>query len=268
VRRWRAELVSVATLGFILCATPATAQTQTPPPRADPAENAHDSDPTKPVLFSIRPEFSRFDADFSRLTLIFRYDRAQFAKRRWLPGRRGTILRFEVPLARMQVDEAAGEMGLGDAYGQLLLVPYMSRTFALVAGSGLIMPTATGNLLGAGKWVVAPATGPVWFLRGRGMVFLKLQNFVSVAGDARRPDINFLLVTPTLIRTFQRRWWMLADSETRTDWLGDRRTSVKSGLQIGHAISPHVAVWAKPEVWWGGHSNGQWNLKFGVVWYR
>jgi hypothetical protein len=29
-----------------------------------------------------------------------------------------------------------------------------------------------------------------------------------------------------------------------------------------------MALWVKPEVWWGAHRDGDWNLKFGIVWYQ
>ncbi len=259
------RIAVIAALAILICADIARGQNRTATAGdAGPT----DSNPTRAVLFSIRPELYRPAGDVTRAALIFRYDRAALMKRRWLPGRRGAIFRFEAPVARAQVAGAVSETGIGDIYGQLLLVPYISPTFAFVAGAGLVVPTATGPLLGAGKWVLAPAAGPVWFLPGQGMIFLKFQNFVAIAGDGDRPDINHLVIAPTIIRIFRQRWWVLVDSEARTDWLRDRRTSVKSGLQIGHAVGPRLAIWAKPEVWWGANRDGRWNLKFAVVWYR
>ena len=112
------------------------------------------------------------------------------------------------------------------------------------------------------------AAGPVWFFRGRGLLFVKLQELVSVAGDSRRSDVNTLLITPIFIHAVKERWWVLADSETRTNWLREGRTGVKSGLQIGRTVATGFGVWAKPEVWWGPNRDGRWNLKLGLVWYR
>src|SRR4029079_8345583 len=227
----------------------------------------NDTDPTRPVLFSIRPEFYNPSPTVTRAALIFRYDQAALRARRWLPGKRGVILRFEVPLAETHVGNTPRRAGLGDAYGQLLVAPYFTRTRAFVIGTGLSIPTTSGPLLGAGKWVVAPAVAPVWFLR-RGMFLVKLQNFASLGGDSSRPDVNFLLITPSFIHAVGRRWWVLADSETRTFWRADSRTDIKSGFQVGRNLVGAFAVWVKPELWWGPNDNGQWNLKFGLVWYR
>ena len=227
-----------------------------------------DSNPTRPVLFSIRPELYSPSAEVTQAALIFRYDQAALRKRRWLPGERGVVLRFEMPLAYTHAGGTLQQTGLGDAYGQLLVAPYLTRSFGFVVGSGLQVPTASDKLLGSGKWIVAPAAGPVWFFHGRGLLFVKVQELKSVAGDPTRADVNTLLLTPIFVESVKEHWWVLADSETRTDWLRGARTGVKSGLQIGRIVSTGFGVWAKPEVWWGPNRGGRWNLKLGLVWYR
>jgi hypothetical protein len=257
------SFVVAAAFGLIIASV---SHAQTNSPTADAVEG-QDSDPTRAILFSVRPEIYKPNDDVTQAALIFRYDRAMLVKRRWLPGRRGVIVRAELPMLRTQADDNA-EAGIGDAYAQMLVTLYRKQSFAVVGGTGVIVPTATGDRLGSGKWVLAPAAGPVWFFRGHGMAFVKFQNFVSVAGDDRRPDSNFLLITPTIVRTFSGRWWMLADSEAKTDWTDDGHTSAKSGLQLGKAVGRRFAVWMKPEVWWGADRDGRWNMKFGLVWYR
>jgi hypothetical protein len=227
----------------------------------------NDSDPTRAVFFSIRPELTGLDSDVTRSALIFRYDQAALRKRRWLPGQRGVILRFEVPIAYARIG-ARESAGLGDAYAQLLIAPHLTSKFAYVVGTGLVLPTASDDGLGAGGWILAPAGGPVWFFRGRGLLFIKLQNSISVGHDPERPATNVFVFTPTLVRTFAGQWWALADTETRTNWLRDGRTGFKSGLQIGRALGSRAGVWVKPEAWWGPNQDGSWNLKFGLVWYR
>ena len=263
-RRKPARRAGPLVLLFVLStALPAVAQApeQT---IANPIRN--DSDPTRAVLFSIRPEFSWLNADISRSALIFRYDYAALRQRRWLPGRRGVILRLEMPITQTST-ASTDEIGLGDAYAQLLTVPYFTRTFAFAVGTGVGIPTATDDLLGTGHLVVAPAVAPVWFLPD-GMFFVRVQNSTTVAGDGNRPDFNVLIVAPTFIHSVGGRFWVLADTETQTDWRRDERTGIKSGLQVGRAIAGRIGVWAKPEVWWGPNPVGRWNLKFGIVWYR
>ena len=219
------------------------------------------------MFATVRPEFSRGDDNIWRFQTIGRYDTAILRNRRWLSGRRGLLLRFEVPASVGERPTLGVHAGLGDTYAQVLSVERASRRFAWAIGSGLFIPTATHDLLGSGKWIVAPATVPVGFFR-RGLWLVKVQNLTSIAGDSTRPAVNFLLVTPTLIRAFGRGWWVLADTETKTDWRRDRRTGVKSGIQLGHVVSRGLGLWIKPEVWWGPNQDGNWNLKTGIVWYR
>jgi hypothetical protein len=214
-----------------------------------------DSDPTRPVLFSVRPEYFGVGDGIWRSQIIARYDQAALRKRRWLSGQRGLLLRFEIPIAFAGASGVASRAGLGDAYAQMLLIPRLSGRFALVAGSGLIVPTATSPALGTGKWALAPAVVPVWFLRGAGMFYVKFQ------------DYHFLLITPTLIHRLGSASWVLLDTESRTDWSRDR-TGVKSGVQFGRILPNGIGVWLKPEVWWGGDRGGDWNFKTGIVWYR
>jgi len=202
------------------------------------------------------------------MSVIGRYDRALVRNRRWLGGKRGLLLRFEVPVAFSETPSSGRANGLGDSYGQFLTIPHLSRRFALAVGSGLFIPTATSKGLGTGKWTLAPAVVPVWFLRGRGMLFVKFQDVVSVAGDEARPDAHFLLITPTLIHKLTRRSWVLLDSESLTDWRQDGRTGIKSGVQLGYLLPQGIGLWIKPEIWWGPHQSGEWNLKTGLVWYR
>ena len=149
----------------------------------------------------------------------------------------------------------------------MLVIPILSGRFGLATGSGLSIPSATTAALGTGKWTVAPAVVPVWFLRGRGMVHVRFQDYVSFAGDAARPDLHFMLFTPTIIHTVGRSSWVLIDTEWRTDWL-KHRTSAKSGFQFGRIMPNGLGLWVKPEIWWGANRGGEWNLKTGIVWYR
>ena len=231
--------------------SPAAGQTARPPGEAET-----DSDPTRPVFVSLRPEFYNFDRQH-RQHLIGRYD-AVF--------RRVVILRVEVPAVRHD-NGGHATAGLGDAYGQFLLVPYASGRFAVVAGSGVVLPTAVDSRLGGGQWVLAPVTAPLWRF-SRGLAYVKLQNFTSVGGDDTRAPVNHLLVTPTVIRAVGRAWWVLADAETKTNWRQDGRTGLKAGVQVGRRITTGVGLWVKPEVWCGPNRDGTWNLKLGVVWYR
>jgi hypothetical protein len=224
-------------------------------------ERERDADPTRPVFFSIRPEFYARNDVSTQFSLIFRYDTALFAK-----SRAAAILRAELPVSGAR---AGGEVngGIGDAYVQVLVPWSATRTFVLASGSGVALPTASDDLLGARRWTIAPVVAPVWRLR-RGLTVVKFQNFVTAGGDEWRHGANYLLITPTFLHLIGRRWWLLVDAETKTDWRSGGRTGIKSGTQIGLVARPGLGLSIKPEVWWGPNRDGQWNLKLGLVWYE
>lgn len=109
-------------------------------PLAAQATTRSDSDPTAPIFFSVRPEYSSIAPDVSRLVLIARYDAAVFADRQWLPGRRALLLRFEVPIAGLADAGRASASGGGDAYAQALSVLWRWGRVAVVAARGCPRP--------------------------------------------------------------------------------------------------------------------------------
>jgi hypothetical protein len=80
--------------------------------------------------------------------------------------RRGSILRLDVPLA-VNNNGQSTQAGLGDTYVQDILIQYLSRKFALGAGSGLTLPTATNRKLRTGKWIASPIAAPLWIFGRR-----------------------------------------------------------------------------------------------------
>lgn len=225
-----------------------------------------DIDPTRPVLFSIRPEFYTLAHGAEQRVLIFRYDARVFATRRFLSGLPGVILRLEAPIVGA---DANGQhaFGMGDAYGQFLIIPYATQTFAWLFGSGVVVPTASDTLTGTGKWAVAPMGIPFWRF-SNALFYIKVQNFTSIAGEATRRDLNYLLVTPVFFHRMSRGWWMFADSDVKTTWTDEDRTNVKSGAGLGRGIARGVSMWVKPEVWLGPSPEGRWSVRSGIVWYQ
>ena len=264
----RVVVAACIAAAITLPAAPAAAQNTGQTPELPDPIVRNDTNPTDAVLFSIRPEFYKPNDDVTLGAVIFRYDNIAFPQRRLLPGRRGVVMRFEMPVSGAQLGDAALKAGLGDAYAQLLVAPYFNRRFAYVVGTGIGAPTATDRMLGSGKWVAAPLTGPVWFFGRRGMALVRVQGFTSFAGDESRPDVRALVVAPLFMHSIAASTWMLMDTEAKKNWQRDGQISFKSGFQLGQIVSSKFAIWGKPEIFWGDNREGQWNLKFGLVWYR
>jgi hypothetical protein len=264
--RWNGDLLRTA-LAIAWLAIPLSAAAQGPPLALDPAAKAqalaNDTDPTKPVFFSLRNEFTRLNEVAWTNAFILRHDKLTI-KRLGIKGpARGVLTRFDVPIVSSHT--AAGTTtGLGDLYLQALLAPRIRGRFVTAIGTGLTLPTATSQVLGRRKWIAAPAIVPLLFFPGKGFTYVKFQDFISFAGDSNRPDVHYLTVTGSLLYRTSKRWWIVADTETNTNWQNSGTTWFKSGLLLGRMVSPRVGAWMKLEIPYGDYRVGEWILKASV----
>ena len=185
MRRLLSEVIAVA----LALAGSAAAQepTDTIVPGADASAAGSDSDPTKPIAFSLRDEFVKLSSSSSSNVFILRLDRLVL-KGLGMPGVfRGVLGRVDLPLVTIRTP-ADTETGLGDLYLQALVAPRIKGRFTIAVGTGLGIPTATAEELGTGKWVLAPAVVPIWFFPKKGFAAIKVQDWVSVIGGADRAD--------------------------------------------------------------------------------
>jgi hypothetical protein len=249
---------------FLSAGNTAAGQVPEPTPTPQPSTvEGVEEDPTKPIAFSIRNEYRNLKNSAWANTAIFRLDKVVFSELRYPGGAKGVILRFDVPLNTVHRGTVT-KSGLGDIYAQAIFVPRASRRFALAVGSGIVIPTATNDLIGQGKLILAPTAVPVWnFPKSRRTLLVRFQNFFSVAGKSSRPDVNFFVAAPALIGRLHGRWWYTADTELRWNW----KTQVGSGISgflVGRLVKGKFGIAFKPEVPWGPGRVGDFNLKFAV----
>ena len=243
-------LLSAATLILFLSALAAAqggSPTVAPPPPA-----GDDSDPTRPVVWSLREEYYNLPGEAWNNAFILRFDRAVFRERPQPLGKSGILTRFDIPfvVARRADGTSAG---LGDIYAQALVLPYRKGKLTVAAGSGIILPTATHRRLGAGKLTIAPAVAPIRFIPKRGFFLVKVQDYFSVAGAGGRPDLHYMTITPLLVWLLKGKpYWVQLDAETQTNWKADARTGLKTGFLLGR-MTKRRGMWIKVEVGIGAH---------------
>jgi hypothetical protein len=243
-----ADLVRAEIL--ILCLSAIAAAQAGSPTVAPPPPAGDDSDPTRPVVWSLREEYYNLPGESWNNVSIFRVDRAVLKERPRPLGKRGFLMRLDVPFV-VGHRPTGTSAGLGDIYAQTLLLPYSRGKFILAAGSGVFLPTATSQRLGTGKLTVAPAIAPVWFVPKRGFLLVKVQDYFSVAGANDRPDLHYMTITPLLVwRLKNKPYWVQVDSETQTFWNRDNHTSYKAGFLLGR-MTERRGVWIKLEVGMG-----------------
>jgi hypothetical protein len=114
--------------------------------------------------------------------------------------------------------DAGSQSGLRDTTEGLYFSP--SRTwhgFTWGVGPIFLLPTATDELLGAGKW----GAGPTWVLvwQGSGWTVGILGNHTwSFAGDADRPDFNQTYLQPFIAYTTRQAWTFTLQGEDTYYW--------------------------------------------------
>ena len=264
------RMSSLALAGVVLLIPYASAMVaQTPQSTSQPQEPEPgvDDDPTRAVFFSIREEYRNLTGGAWNNRLVLRKDAVVLRGKR-LGGRGGFLLRTDVPITTTHLGSET-HTGLGDIYGQALYIPYLSRKFAFVVGTGIVLPTATHKTLGLGKWQVAPLAVPTWFLsRKKGFVSVKFQDFISIAGGGDRPGVHALFINPTLNYLPARRWVLQADAESRTNWKNRNRTDFRVGFGVGKVMTHRLFLGLKCEVPIGATRPGDWTLKVTNIFYR
>jgi hypothetical protein len=223
-----------------------------------------EANPTRAVLYSLREEFYALRGDAWQNVFVARADAAIFRKAP-LPARAsGVLLRADLPFPVLHAGTTT-QGGLGELYGQALVVPRFSQLFLLPLGTGFVFPTATSSALGSGKFILAPAVVPALFFRGRGFAYVKFQDWFSIAGASSRPSVHFLTVTPTILWRIGLTAWTLIDEESNTNWKGGASTWAKVGFELGTLLVPGHGLSLKAEVAFGGSRPGVLTAK--VVYY-
>ena len=234
---------------ILFCSVIALGQTGSPTV-APPPPSGDDSDPTRPVVWSLREEYFNLPGESWNNAFVLRVDRAVLKERRRPLGKNGMLTRVDIPFVIAHRPDGTSA-GLGDIYGQALVLPYRKGKFVWAMGSGLFLPTATNRRLGTGKLTVAPVVAPVWFIPKRGFFFVKVQDYFSVAGAGDRPDLHYMTITPLVVwRLKGKPYWAQLDAEAQTNWKRDAHTGYKTGFLFGR-ITKRRGVWLKVEVGMG-----------------
>ena len=126
---------------------------------------------------------------------------------------------FPVMISQNDLFPGSGsQSGLRDTTEGLYFSP--SRTFngfTLGAGPIFLLPTATDELLGAGKWGGGPTGVLAW--QGSGWTVGILANHIwSFAGDADRTDFNQSYLQPFIAYTTPKAWTFTLQGEDTYDW--------------------------------------------------
>jgi hypothetical protein len=131
------------------------------------------------------------------------------------------ISRTILPVMFSQNDLFPGsgsQSGLRDTTEGLYFSPKRTfNGFTLGVGPIFLLPTATDELLGAGKWGAGPTGVVVWQGSGWTVGILAFLTW-SFAGDADRADFNQTFLQPVIAYTTARAWTFTLQGEDTYDW--------------------------------------------------
>ena len=118
---------------------------------------------------------------------------------------------------------SGSQFSLGDTVQSLFFSPKSTDPFIWGVGPAFLIPTATDDLLGGGKWGAGPTgvilkqTGPLTY----GVLANQLWSF---AGSDNREDVNATFIQPFLSYTTKSATTFTVNSESTYDWQGRQWT--------------------------------------------
>jgi hypothetical protein len=128
------------------------------------------------------------------------------------------------------------QFGLGDTTQSLFLSPAKPTENGIIWGAGpvILLPTATDDLLGSGKWGAGP-TAVVLTQRGPWTIGALANHIWSFAGDDDRSDVNSTFLQPFVAYTTKDAWTFTLNTESTYNWEADE-WSVPINFQVAKLL--------------------------------
>jgi hypothetical protein len=111
------------------------------------------------------------------------------------------------------------QFGLGDTTQSLFFSPKKPTSSGIIWGVGpaFLLPTATDDLLGGGKWGAGPTA--VVLKQSGPWTYGALANHIwSFAGDDDRQDVNSTFLQPFISYTTPKAWTFALNTESTYNW--------------------------------------------------
>jgi hypothetical protein len=133
----------------------------------------------------------------------------------------------------------SSQSGLGDTTPSLFFSPKQPTSSGWIWGAGpvFLLPTATDDLLGSGKWGAGPTA--VLLKQEHGWTYGILANHIwSFAGESDRADVSSTFLQPFLSYTTKKHTTFALNTESTYDWKNEQWTvpvnlSVKQLVKFG-----------------------------------
>lgn len=127
--------------------------------------------------------------------------------------------------------------GLGDINPVIFLGPAKNNWFIWGIGPSVIMPTATHQELGAGKWSIGPELALI-AMPDKWTFAILTSNVWSVAGQSSRPNVNLFSFQYYITYNFPHGWYVTTQPSLTANWMAvkSQQWTVPFGLGLGRAF--------------------------------
>jgi hypothetical protein len=202
---------------------------------------------TKPLTrFDVREKYQWLADDKDALLTTFRVDKPIMFKNGW-----GLGTRFDLPVMTTDVaslDNPRGdtEFGLSDFLAQgIMIAPQGKKSWTWAYGMQAILPTASQDAMGTGRYQIAPFVGAKADIAalGKGSFgYLLLREHIDAGGSDTRNKVNYLVINPGLNIAFPTYTFITMAPEIRVNWENDNRWFIPFDITIGQMLSRKLVV--------------------------
>ncbi|MEB3322187.1 MAG: neuromedin U [Synechococcaceae cyanobacterium] len=131
------------------------------------------------------------------------------------------VTRTIVPVVSKPTLRRGQIWGLGDINPTFFFVPRSLGAWTFGAGPSFLLPTATDQVLGTGKWSAGPAAVAV-YTRGPWVAGALVSQIWSFAGDSQRGEVSSFLAQPFLNDNLPGGWYLTSSPILTANWQRDR----------------------------------------------
>jgi hypothetical protein len=121
--------------------------------------------------------------------------------------------------------------------------------YALLIGINSVLPTATDNKVGLGKYALGPIIVAARLLPKLDSFLIGvLSQQVSVGGDADRKSINISNASLRINTIWGEKWWSVAEAGWMVNWERNTKGSMKLELEIGRNVIGKWGFFIRPGI--------------------
>ena len=179
------------------------------------------------------------------------------------PSKIYTIYRLEAPIGSQTFPNNNGDAtGLTD-FVFIDVIAFKKSWGIMGIGPAIILPTASSDALGSGKWSAGPVA-TILYKKKKGWTFGVLaQQFNSFAGDSDRQDVNRMLFQPIVTRIFKKGYFANFSPIMVFDWENDSY-NIPIGFNVGRAFAKNLSMFIGPEYVVSGPNQGDFTIRLNI----